>query len=308
MPTCSDIIVFQGPVDGWLKVGHVVDGQFLQLFGYEDTADLGVRGAISSAQSQGFCTVPPTATETVAVEIAEVDAMPISADPQGGIDPVWGLAVLGGIGAAFVGGAIAIYRGAVAKARQRSQYQATRLAYPTAGVYEPNPFGRQPSQNPFARALDEVALMDIDQNSTPANQSDNCQESGRMVQVYPRSHHRTTTDTPTPESNEVVGVVVDSHHRTTTESTTAPPMPGAASTDPFDYAPFSFFASSVSPYERACVWVALGESMSQRDALEKIYGIPDSQKNSANWVKARDRYQDIKFDIELQIQKQDDES
>ncbi|MEO1208622.1 MAG: hypothetical protein AAFX78_03685 [Cyanobacteria bacterium J06638_20] len=301
---CPDLVTAPSLVEGWLKVGHVVDGQFIQLFGYEDTESLGVEGAIASAQGQGFCSIPPPSSE---VEIASA-SMPIDADPQGGVDPLWGVVVLGGLVTVFAGSVIGIYRSAVANASQRRQKRETELTYPSAGIYEPNPWGRQPSTNPFARALDEYALMDGEKSEPNAQTpGSDYQESGYMVQVYPNSHHRTTTQAATPESDEVVGVVVDSHHRTTTPTTTAPPTPGSASTDPFDYAPFSFFANGISPYERACVWVALGEKMAQREALEKIYGIPDSQKNSANWVKARDRFQEIKFDIEQQLLNQGQE-
>ncbi|MEM6598974.1 MAG: hypothetical protein AAF635_12600 [Cyanobacteria bacterium P01_C01_bin.69] len=301
---CSEIITAPGAVDGWLKVGHVVDGEFVQLFGYEDTAGLGVGGAIDSAQGQGYCSIPqpsPGTTDSLSVAPDPVG----NANPHDGVDPMWGLLVLGLLGTGFVVGVVGVYRSATERAKQRQQFNETRLAYPTAGITEPNPFGQKLSPNPFARALDEYALMDDEPGNLSSTESEqNYQEAGYMVQVYPDSHHRTTTPARHPQSDEVVGVVVDSHHRTTAFPTTAPPPPKQASTDPFDYAPFSFFANSVSPYERACVWVALGEKMSQRDALEKIYGMADSQKNSTNWVKARDRFQDIKFGIEQQLLEQ----
>ncbi|MEM6434507.1 MAG: hypothetical protein AAF773_11740 [Cyanobacteria bacterium P01_D01_bin.115] len=296
MPTCSDIITAPGSVDGWLKVGHVIDGQFIQLFGHEDTESLGVEGAIASARGQGFCSVAPPSSQ---VEVANA-SMPIDADPQGGVDPLWGVVVLGGLVTAFAGSVIGIYRRAVTNANQRRQKRETQLTYPTAGVYEPNPWGRQPSTNPFARALDEYALMD-DEKSEPNPQSPDSdyQESGYMVQVYPGSHHRTTTQAATPEAREVARVVTDRATQSATQFTTH----SQASSDPFDYAPFSFEAPAISPYERACVWVAVGENMPQYEALEKIYAVDNSQKGSTKWTRVRDRFQGVKEDIELQIQR-----
>lgn len=283
-PVCSDLVTAPGAAEGWLKVGHVIDGEFRQLFGYQDTQFLGSSGAIAAAQNQGFCTVQPV-TST-----AEATTIPIEEDPQGGIDPLWGFIFLGSIVGAFVLGAVAIYRSATQAANLSKQYQRTRLNYPTAGITEPNP---------FARALDEISLAEMVQETRPSND-----QIPDMVPVYPGTSTRSTEGAHNGSTNEVVGVVEFSSTENSTAHSTAPPMPGARSKDPFDYAPFSFLAANVNPYEQACVWVAMGEQMSQRDALEKIYGIPDNKKNTADWTKARDRFQDIKEDLELQIQRQ----
>ncbi|MEM6434508.1 MAG: GIY-YIG nuclease family protein [Cyanobacteria bacterium P01_D01_bin.115] len=46
--------------------------------------------------------------------------------------------------------------------------------------------------------------------------------------------------------------------------------------------------------EIEAVRFSIESGTTQKEALEKIYGIPNEQKNTASWIQARDRYQSLR--------------